>query len=136
VSHTGVGGLTLGGGMGWLARRLGLTCDNVAAYELVTAEGEQLRVDEHSHPELFSAARSASGSRSSRTWSSSGWTTRSRVTRCAAIGRATTSGAAGRGTRRVPAARHRTEKLARLSALKTAYDPANVFHLNQNIPPA
>src|SRR5919112_2345169 len=48
VSHTGVGGLTLGGGMGWLARQRGLSCDNVAAYELITAEGERLRVDERS----------------------------------------------------------------------------------------
>src|SRR5215204_3079694 len=53
VSHTGVGGLTLGGGMGWLARRLGLTCDNVVSYELVTAEGERLLVDESRDPELF-----------------------------------------------------------------------------------
>src|SRR5215217_6428073 len=61
VSHTGVGGLTLGGGMGWLARRLGLSCDNVASYQLITAEGERLHVDEESNPDLFWGLRGGGG---------------------------------------------------------------------------
>jgi FAD/FMN-containing dehydrogenase len=43
VSHTGVGGPTLGGGMGWLARQHGLSCDNVVSFELVTATGDVVR---------------------------------------------------------------------------------------------
>ncbi len=61
VSHTGVGGLTLGGGMGWLARRHGLTCDNVASFDLVTANGDVLHVDADSHPDLDWALRGGGG---------------------------------------------------------------------------
>jgi len=56
---TGVGGLTLGGGIGHLMGRYGLTCDNVLSYSLVTADGEHLTVDPASDPELDWALRGA-----------------------------------------------------------------------------
>ncbi|QRP42654.1 FAD-binding oxidoreductase [Amycolatopsis sp. FDAARGOS 1241] len=57
VSHTGVGGLTLGGGVGWLSAKLGLTCDSLLAVELVTASGEIRMVDAERDPDLFWALR-------------------------------------------------------------------------------
>lgn len=61
ISHTGVAGLTLGGGFGWLSRQYGLAADNLLAVELVTAEGKLLRVSAQEHPDLFWALRGGSG---------------------------------------------------------------------------
>ncbi len=59
VGHTGVAGLTLGGGMGRLQRRFGFTIDNLLSVDLVTADGELLHVSESEHPDLFWGMRGA-----------------------------------------------------------------------------
>ena len=61
TATVGVGGLTLGGGVGYLVRKHGLTIDNLLAVDLVTADGTARRVDAMSHPELFWAVRGGGG---------------------------------------------------------------------------
>ncbi|WNJ19684.1 FAD-binding oxidoreductase [Pontibacter sp. G13] len=61
ISHTGVGGLTLGGGFGWLSRKYGFTVDHLVSAEIVTAAGEVLRIDKTNHPDLFWAIKGGGG---------------------------------------------------------------------------
>ena len=61
VTHTGIAGLTLGGGIGWLMRKHGATVDNLLSADLVTAEGEFVTASEEENPDLFWAIRGGGG---------------------------------------------------------------------------
>jgi FAD/FMN-containing dehydrogenase len=68
VSTTGVGGLTLGGGLGWLMGKHGMAVDSLRAVELVTATGEIVRASADEHPDLFWAVRGGGGNFGVATW--------------------------------------------------------------------
>jgi len=61
VSNTGIAGLTLGGGFGYLTKRHGWACDNVRSFHVVTAEGKLVRASAREEPELFWALRGGGG---------------------------------------------------------------------------
>jgi len=61
TGSVGIGGITLGGGVGLLVRKYGLTIDDLVAAEIVTADGELLHVDDEHHPDLFWAIRGGGG---------------------------------------------------------------------------
>jgi len=61
ISTTGVAGLTLGGGVGWLMNRCGLVCDNTLSYDIVLASGELIRATGDEHPDLFWALKGGGG---------------------------------------------------------------------------
>jgi FAD binding domain/Berberine and berberine like len=61
ISKTGIAGLTLGGGVGWLVRKYGLTCDNVLSFDIVTADGKPRVASAHENEDLFWALRGGGG---------------------------------------------------------------------------
>jgi FAD/FMN-containing dehydrogenase len=119
TGSVGIAGLTLGGGIGWLVRKHGLTIDDLLAVELVSADGERLHVDSQRHPDLFWALRGGGGN--------FGVITRLQY-------RLHEIDTRDEGAARIHEAYPR-RSYTRLAAIKRRYDPTNLFRVNQNIAP-
>lgn len=131
IRHTGIAGLTLGGGIGWLTKKAGLSCDNLIAAEMVTADSRIVRASAADNPELLWALRGGGGNFGVVTYFEFA---------LHPVGPLVNLGLFFFGLENGPPslrfARDFVEtKYKRLARIKAEYDPDNVFHLNANIRP-
>jgi FAD/FMN-containing dehydrogenase len=125
VATTGVAGLTLGGGQGWLTGKHGPTLDNLLAADVVTADGTLLRASAEEHADLFWVLRGAGVNWTRACFDAA----RPHLTHGVDV-----NDLGDEGGQRVRDAYG--GNYARLVEVKTKYDPANVFRHNQNVEPA
>jgi FAD/FMN-containing dehydrogenase len=132
VSTTGIAGLTLGGGWGYLARTYGLAADNLRSVDLVTANGQWLTASATEHADLFWGVRGGGGNFGVVT--AFEYQLHEVGPVLAGFVIHPFEKAQDEGAERIQAA-YGAEKYQRLVALKNTYDPTNLFQLNQNIKP-
>jgi FAD/FMN-containing dehydrogenase len=152
VSSTGIGGLALGGGIGHLVRKYGLTCDNLLSVELVTADGSVVQASESKNPDLFWAPRAGSTAFTDRSSpflincaartpdpadlpQHIAWARAARNAMASYGPGEMYLNFAGEGGQDNLRATYPAEIYARLQAVKNEYDPFNAFPFNLNIPP-